>query len=116
MSATSQSGVQRTSPFLPLNNLSHNVAPTYNQPVLRQVGDRNNQGAQDAQPPADAPTETPADAPRDNPPASPTSPSKTKPGDLIIQSMRCRVPLYRLMDVDGVSSHSGQKELLILHQ
>src|SRR5271168_1243011 len=75
-------------PLHPLNNLSHNVAPTYNQPVLRQVGDRNNPGTQDVLPAVEAANEAPADASAGSPPTSPTSSSKAKPGDLIIQSMR----------------------------
>jgi hypothetical protein len=87
-SATTQSGAERTSPSNPLNNLSHNVAPTYNQPVLRQVGDRNNPGTQDVLPAVETTAEAPAEASTGNPPTSPTSPFKAKPGDLIIQSMR----------------------------
>src|SRR5271170_3065859 len=75
-------------PFNPLNNLSHNVAPTYNQPVLRQVGDRNNPGTQDVLPAVEVTNEAPAEASTINPPPSPASPSKAQPGDLIIQSMR----------------------------
>lgn len=78
-------------PCLGSANSSHNVAPTYNQPVIRQVGERNNQGAQDAQPPPEEPSQAAAESSADHSAAStlqPTSPSKAKPGDLIIQSMR----------------------------
>src|ERR1700731_665469 len=80
-SATIQFGAERTSPSSPLNNLSHNVAPTYNQPVLRQVGDRNNPGTQDVLPAVETTNEAPAEASTGNPSrTSPTSPSKAKPG------------------------------------
>jgi len=67
----------------------HNVAPTYNQPVIRQVGERNDR-AQDASAAANS---TIADADTDNnttvPPTSPKSSFSTaKRGDLIVQSMR----------------------------
>ena len=58
----------------------HNVAPTYNQPVIRQLGERDG-AAQDARhPPSET---TSADVP-----TSPESASTAKPGDLIVQSMR----------------------------
>ena len=69
----------------------HNVAPTYNQPVIRQIGERNDQ-AQDIQPP----NTTSIDAQPISGTTSPTSPKSTstaKRGDLIVQSMRY-VPLY----------------------
>lgn len=77
-------------PCLRSANSSHNVAPTYNQPVIRQVGERNNQGAQDAQSPPEEPSQAAAESSTNDSAAStlPTSPSKAKPGDLIIQSMR----------------------------
>jgi len=86
------SGAERTSLYLGPANWSHNVAPTYNQPVIRQIGDRNNQGTQNAQPPVEDSSEVPIEAPADdsvaNAPVSPSSPSKAKSGDLIVQSMR----------------------------
>ena len=64
----------------------HNVAPTYNQPVIRQIGERNDP-AQDAQPPrtASADTQPTTDTTF---PTSPKSTTTAKPGDLIVQSMR----------------------------
>jgi len=80
-------------------DLSHNVAPTYNQPVIRQIGDRNNQGTQEAQPVLDASSETAVEAPADlsgaKTASSLSSPSKAKPGDLIVQSMRYDPALRR---------------------
>jgi hypothetical protein len=83
---------------------SHNVAPTYVQPVIRQLGgDRNDpppppasdlsdhEAMENSVPrfPTDstAPKSPRTTAPRS--PKSPQSPSKGKPGDLIVQSMKC---------------------------
>lgn len=59
---------------------SHNVAPTYIQPVIRQLGDRNDP-APDRQPPPD--TESSVD-----PPTSSQPKETAKAGDLIVQSMK----------------------------
>jgi hypothetical protein len=64
----------------------HNVAPTYNQPVIRQIGERHDP-AQDAQ----SSNTASADSQPTTNTTSPTSPKSTttaKPGDLIVQSMR----------------------------
>ena len=59
----------------------HNVAPTYVQPVIRQLGDRN-EPAPDHQGPAET------DMSSINLPTSPKSSETAKPGDLIVQSMK----------------------------
>jgi hypothetical protein len=56
-----------------------NVAPTYNQPVIRQLGERGD-SAHGARPPSDSSAEAPA-APK-------LTTSFGKPGDVIVQSMR----------------------------
>ena len=76
---------------------SHNVAPTYVQPVIRQVGDRNND-RNDASADSQHSSDTPADSSiSTDAPQLPKSPTKdswskihitAKPGDLIVQSMK----------------------------
>ena len=71
---------ERDSPF------RHNVAPTYNQPVIRQVGDRQNEAR-------DENTRAPSDHTAAKAPSSPKSPKSStsitaQPGELIVQSMR----------------------------
>ena len=60
----------------------YNVAPTYNQPVIRKIG-KANVTTQDSQPPINT------DATK----ASSIT-SIAKPGDLIVQSMRYHPPLF----------------------
>jgi hypothetical protein len=87
------------------DSFRHNVAPTYNQPVIRQIGDRQNERAENAAGPSD-----------DNSGSSSAAPSSPKPsmavtaqsGDLIVQSMR--LSSTKSIDVDGDLFRFGRND------